>query len=365
MARIDFPGHVEVYSSDDNDMRLIDLIDGTDYYWDYPSLSENPNITLQDVLSRPFRPWREISVSSNPSVTLQDIEDNPQYPWIETGLSKNPNITLQYVLDHPGAPPQKDVYSEHEWGWYKLSSNPGISFSEILDHQDLPWNWEIVLERPDINLYDVVHNLKIDLSKYIFNLSKNPKVTRGDIFENPYEIKWEWNGVIVNPNINIDDIYAHPEIPWDPERVTLNPNFSAKDIVNHPDISPAHKSAELYRNASFNDLIKYRFFLSNIGRYSRHSQFTIDEIKDGVGNYDKYRIEWDWYDLSQNENISMQDVIENPDLPWEYGGMSSNPNLTIKYVYDNPDNDWDVKALSINKFGWKSQFEPVKSARKM
>ncbi len=38
---------------------------------------------------------------------------------------------------------------------------------------------------------------------------------------------------------------------------------------------------------------------------------------------------WDWFALSTNPCITLQDILDNPDLPFIWQGVSANPNVTI------------------------------------
>ena len=58
---------------------------------------------------------------------------------------------------------------------------------------------------------------------------------------------------------------------------------------------------------------------------------------------------WDWSKLSQNENITMSDVLNNPDKPWDWSLLSHNENITISDILNNPDKPWDWSGLSRNK----------------
>ena len=42
--------------------------------------------------------------------------------------------------------------------------------------------------------------------------------------------------------------------------------------------------------------------------------------------------EWDYKYLSQNPNITWDNVQNNPDKPWNYYWLSSNPNITWNNV---------------------------------
>ena len=57
---------------------------------------------------------------------------------------------------------------------------------------------------------------------------------------------------------------------------------------------------------------------------------------------------WDYYELSENPNITWEIVQANPDKPWNYNQLSINPNVTWEIVQANPDEPWDYNWLSSN-----------------
>ena len=51
-----------------------------------------------------------------------------------------------------------------------------------------------------------------------------------------------------------------------------------------------------------------------------------------------------------NPGITMDDIINHPELPWNWKGISENPNITPDFVMANFKHI-DFKCLSTNPFG--------------
>ena len=51
----------------------------------------------------------------------------------------------------------------------------------------------------------------------------------------------------------------------------------------------------------------------------------------------EFEAELDWTNMSANPNITMKDVLENPDKPWNWFDISGNPNITMKDILENLD----------------------------
>ncbi len=59
---------------------------------------------------------------------------------------------------------------------------------------------------------------------------------------------------------------------------------------------------------------------------------------------------WNWYNISCNPNITMDDIRENPDKQWDWEGISCNPNITMNDIKENPDKPWRWDRMSFNPF---------------
>jgi len=54
---------------------------------------------------------------------------------------------------------------------------------------------------------------------------------------------------------------------------------------------------------------------------------------------------WDWYCITNNENVTLELIDKYPDKPWDWEYLSSNPNLTMEFVekYQDKPWDWEIK----------------------
>ena len=84
------------------------------------------------------------------------------------------------------------------------------------------------------------------------------------------------------------------------------------------------------------------------------------------------RLQCDWWSVSRNPGITMQDIIDNPQCFWEFFAVSENPNLTVDIlsmyapirfkwysvtsnpgitmqdIMDHPEYPWDPYAICEN-----------------
>jgi hypothetical protein len=54
--------------------------------------------------------------------------------------------------------------------------------------------------------------------------------------------------------------------------------------------------------------------------------------------------------LSGNPNVTIKDILENPDKPWDWNGICWNPNVLISFINENPDKQWDWDEIANNTF---------------
>ena len=59
--------------------------------------------------------------------------------------------------------------------------------------------------------------------------------------------------------------------------------------------------------------------------------------------------QWDWYQLSRNPNITIQDILSRPDKQWDWACLSRYANITIKDVLNNPDKPWNWSFYQLIK----------------
>jgi hypothetical protein len=59
--------------------------------------------------------------------------------------------------------------------------------------------------------------------------------------------------------------------------------------------------------------------------------------------------------VSASPSITLQNIIDHPELNWEYEYVSDNPNLTMQYIIDNLDIDWNWHEIYHNPFLYDKQ----------
>lgn len=258
--------------------------------WNYTVLSDNPNITLDYVLSNLDKNWSWYHLSSNKNIVSSPdiIIKHSNLPWNIAGLSKNPNIDFDYIFSRP----------ELKWHDNNLCCNPNINI-EIVE--------KIILEKKyKINWLD---------------LSKNSGIYWRDINRTQYTKNYNW---------------------WN-SSVSINPNITEKIVENN------NKYIWSWLELSYNKSLSWDFIIKNLDNkltwygISENPNITLDIVK---ANLNK---PWSLHEISKHINIYWNNIISNPFLAWSYRGVSSNPNVTMEIVENNINIfEWNKYGLSEN-----------------
>ena len=229
-------------------------------------LSRNKSLTMSVIKEYPNIEWGWGDVSCNPGITMQDIINHPQYPWKWDYVSENPNLCIAMIQRYPNK----------KWDWTSVSCNP-----------EYPWDYlHGVASNPNLRINSILFKRNINLQYS----SDNPEITVNDMFAHP-ELRWCWLGVNCNKSLSIDIINQYPNLDWYWEDISRNPGISMRDIINHP----------------------------------------------------KYP--WKWNNVSENPGLTMQIISHFPKKKWCWSSISANPGITIQDIKKHPKCRWHMKYI--------------------
>ena len=57
---------------------------------------------------------------------------------------------------------------------------------------------------------------------------------------------------------------------------------------------------------------------------------------------------WNWYSISSNPNITMEDIEKYPNKPWNWISISRNPNITMDMIEKYPNKTWEWRFILEN-----------------
>jgi hypothetical protein len=287
------------------------------------------------------------------------------YKFPKMSISINPNISTEYIIDHvhdtelvfwpliqlnPNFRPQillKMIEDDIIINWDYASTHPNISTNFILEHLDFPWDWDVIVQNPNLNMtfINIIKQLLPEAYSQLSipNIALHKNITMKDIRENSFPRYW----LSQNPNLEIEYVIANPSQHWNWSYLSKNPGI---DITKNP------KLTWNYYEASYNPNLSIAFVIANPDKgwdwvqITRHNNTRLKNILDNPDlPWDKFylpenpnfHITWikhfpniymNWKHISMHKNIIMEDILSNHNLPWNNHYVSKNPNLTIEYI---------------------------------
>lgn len=127
---------------------------------------------------------------------------------------------------------------------------------------------------------------------------------------------WDWVALSDNPRISWEEMLAHPELPW----TTLSAKAPVEYMLAHPELQ-----------------VDWALLSANPTLLERHLLLPLP---------------WDWASASKGANISWAFVQAHPEFPWSMDGLSQNPNVTMEVVLQNPDRGWTVPPFTEGRWNW-------------
>lgn len=253
----------------------------------------------------------EIRVRLNRNMFLKIRQDYPTYPWFYFTLSKNRNVDLDYALRHPN----------RAWNFKALARNPNVFPQDFVTHSTTLSYTTDILYNPNFTYADITplnpiigpwHG-HVLLSTEVMN-----KMTFKELMDNRWLLNFSRHNTLNNPHVTLGDIFSLPRTNKDisrchPQNILLqgmnrNPNVIAYDCMKFPNLFYLTGNNP---NMTFSDLL----YLS---QYDRNIFSNINML---------------W--ISENPNITIQDVLNNPRLAWKFDRLFANPGIEIEDIMNN------------------------------
>jgi hypothetical protein len=143
--------------------------------------------------------------------------------------------------------------------------------------------------------------------------------------------KWDYNSIIVNPNLQFDNELFDIFIKLD----DLNSFEFRTQFINFERLCS-------YDNIPLSFIIKHSEIYWDYQKLSYHPLLTLEFV---LSKPDKY---WNWNILSKTLKITIDDVLNTQHLKWSYKHLSCNPNITFENLQQYPTLDWSYKDFSKN-----------------
>ena len=341
------------------------LIKKYSYKWNYWELSKNQNITEEFILKYPYQDWDiEYLIKNNKitdfnalskfkNINVHIIKNYSNKPWDLKWLIENCDINIKnYILNN---------LNKNNLKYNKLIENSNITKEIILKYPYKKWNIANLIINNKITDFNTLSKFKY-LNKYIIhkNLDK----------------PWDWEWIIENTNINLEECVSLELIEkypykWNYWNLSGNQNITEEFILKYPNKN--WNIIHLIENnkiTDFNTLSKFKsidqYIIDNYSDKPWDWEWFIIKTSIDVKKYislnliEKYKNKWDYYDLSKNINLVEDFIIryfyENWDIEYliennkitDFNSLSRFKNLTKDILYDYSDKPWDWEWIIEN-----------------
>lgn len=217
----------------------------------------------------------KLNISENENLTLEIVKENLDKNWNFNYLLMNKSFIwedIQYIYEYQN---MNDTFSDNY-----ISFNPNITLDIVFNNPQYNWEYNFIIQNKNIKLDDIKKYLPILEKKNNFLidfLSLNESITWEEVIQNP-QIKWSYDLLSSNKNITLDIIKANPDKNWNFNYFSRNLSITWDDIILNPQIN------------------------------------------------------WDWYFISSHPNITWEIIQENPNNPWCWPCVCYNPNITFEII---------------------------------
>jgi hypothetical protein len=171
--------------------------------------------------------------------------------------------------------------------------------------------------------------------RYWSTVSRNPNIKMHMVVSN-LDKPWDWYYLSINKGIRLSDISNNPDMPWDWEAICDRNDLTLKFFEKNKDkfntvhielLSCASPSSEIELIVCKYPDLDWEYGEMGVKDGLSYINFHIDTI---LKLWDK---PWDWYELSfNNPNISIDDIINNPELPWSFYGIHRRKDITLNDI---------------------------------
>lgn len=245
--------------------------------------------------------------------------------------------------------------SPMSWFWDELTRNKHVSIEIVNQFPKCLWSWSSLSCHPNITWEDIQNNPRI--SWHWPSISMNPNVTWEIIQNNPNE-KWFWKNVAINPNVTDEIINSHPDL-FDFTHTAYPPKKSFFNTCTWEEALENKRNWVLYNlsgnpNISIENIKNNPKLLWNWNIVSSRKDLKWEDIKTNLGGVVK---KWNWDKVSQNPNITVEIMKNNPQYKWNLNAFVIS-NGSVEIIKDNPDMNWCKKDhLFVKRIGDKFESE--------
>lgn len=283
-------------------------------------------------------------------IDIKEVVKNPKLPWSRKGLSKNKGITIDitHLIDknpetiYPGNETNKwsqtglsrnlpidDIlkYPNYDWDDVSLSMNKNLTVEAIARMPHIKWEWHLISQY--INCNEVETSTYQTWDRYGLSLNntiKSEMFSKRFIMPNAIG-KWDWD--FISASISKKEIYRNP---WILEHLNIkieeNPDVEMWMIDQKGLRDQLTRWDLLSQNLPIEDIINNPQLPWDLTYLSLNRHADLNKLKNF--KMSKSKGKWSWVNASQV--INMAYIRKNSKSQWSKFGLSRNPGITVNDI---------------------------------
>lgn len=287
--------------------------------WNWFSLMENLNISIDEIIDNPDLPWVFITGGimgmGVSSIIKRGSEIYEDYDMVSRFIKafKNKNDIQYYIIKNLGndfikfmMDYDEEIFNYIEFKYLHLYNYNDLDEKFIEKYIDKDWNWEQLINMCSVNFINKhINKFKHFTDKIIYKYGFCDTCALQKIIENNLELNWNWSLILEVAKLDFIDKYLGVKFNWSNE-ISKNKNVNIEFINKHIDKYWDFGIVNFNRNSCSRNKIKYtkKFIESNKNvLLTKNCNFS----KYLLGSLHPNDIDW-------GERL----ILKYPDLEWDY-----------------------------------------------
>ena len=159
-----------------------------DKLWNWHKVKVKCDITINDIMTRPYVNWCSFSVANIPNLTVCDIRKIGHHANNWDALSKR--INVNDIFENPDLP----------WNWIYVSMNPTLT-SELCKKYSYKLNLSNLCSNEHLSI-STIFQIYPDINEYIMSICSERTDLDSDVILTNIQRPWNWNKIANNSAVD-------------------------------------------------------------------------------------------------------------------------------------------------------------------
>ncbi len=116
--------------------------------------------------------------------------------------------------------------------------------------------------------------------------------------------------------------------------------------IHLTDVDSIEEDGTYWEDLSWDKNIDFQLIIENLDKPWNWNCLSLYRTWEEIQN--NPTLPWDYYEVSRNQSVNENIVLQNQDFPWDFEGLSQNSNISIDFMISRPAHNWSWKEASFN-----------------